>query len=60
MPVLLLLILSRQSLATVASGEVIATEIVRTLVGSVGLVAAVPITTWLASLTVPPALEPAG
>jgi uncharacterized membrane protein len=60
MPVLLLLILSRQSLATVASGEVIATEIVRTLVGSIGLVAAVPVTTWLASLAVPPAIEPAG
>jgi uncharacterized membrane protein len=60
MPVLLLLILSRQSLATVASGEVIATEIVRTLVGSIGLVAAVPVTTWLASLVVPPAIEPAG
>jgi uncharacterized membrane protein len=57
MPVLLLLILSRQSLATVASGEVIATEIVRTLVGSIGLVAAVPVTTWLASLAVPPAVE---
>jgi uncharacterized membrane protein len=50
MPVLLLLILSRQSLATVASGEVIATEIIRTLVGSIGLVAAVPITTWLSAL----------
>jgi uncharacterized membrane protein len=57
MPVLLLLVLSRQSLATVASGEVIATEIVRTLVGSIGLVAAVPVTTWLASLAAPPAVE---
>ncbi len=54
MPILLLLILSRQSLATVASGEVIATEIVRTLVGSIGLVAAVPVTTWLAALAAPP------
>jgi uncharacterized membrane protein len=54
MPVLLLLVLSQQSLATVASGEVIATEIVRTLVGSIGLVAAVPVTTWLAALAVPP------
>jgi uncharacterized membrane protein len=57
MPVLLLLVLSRQSLVTVASGEVIATEIVRTLVGSIGLVAAVPVTTWLASLAAPPAAE---
>jgi uncharacterized membrane protein len=54
MPVLLLLVLSRQSLGTVASGEVIATEIVRTLVGSIGLVAAVPITTWLAAMAAPP------
>jgi uncharacterized membrane protein len=50
MPVMLLLVLSRQSLGTVANGEVIATEIVRTLVGSVGLVAAVPLTTWLAAV----------
>jgi uncharacterized membrane protein len=57
MPVLLLLVLSRQSLITVASGEVIATEIVRTLVGSIGLVAAVPVTTWLASLAAPPPAE---
>ena len=57
MPVLLLLVLSRQSLVTVASGEVIATEIVRTLVGSIGLVAAVPVTTWLASLAAPPPAE---
>jgi len=28
---------------------VVATEIVRTLIGSIGLVAAVPITTWLAA-----------
>jgi uncharacterized membrane protein len=28
---------------------VVAVEIVRTLVGSIGLVAAVPITTWLAA-----------
>jgi uncharacterized membrane protein len=58
MPVLLLLVLSRQSAETVTSGEVIATEIVRTLVGSLGLVAAVPLSTWLASLAVPgPAVE---
>jgi uncharacterized membrane protein len=59
MPVLLLLVLSRQSLATVANGEVIATEILRTLVGSIGLVAAVPITTWLAALAAPAAPEEA-
>jgi uncharacterized membrane protein len=37
----------------VTSGEVNATEIVRTLVGSLGLVAAVPLFTWLASMAVP-------
>lgn len=53
MPLLILFVLSRQSLVTVANGEVVATEIVRTLVGSVGLVASVPITTWLAAYIAP-------
>lgn len=48
MPLLILFVLARQSLGTVANGETVATEIVRTLVGSIGLVAAVPLTTWLA------------
>jgi uncharacterized membrane protein len=52
LPVMLLFVLSRQSLGTVANSEVIAIEIIRTLVGSIGLVAAVPITTWLASRVV--------
>jgi uncharacterized membrane protein len=52
MPILLLLVLSQQSLSTVVSGEVIATEIVRTLVGSIGLIAAVPATTALAVFAV--------
>jgi uncharacterized membrane protein len=59
MPVLLLFVLSRQSLGTIINGEVIATEVVRTLVGSIGLVAAVPLTTWLATRAVPePEEEP--
>ncbi len=49
MPLLLLFALSGQDLGIVANSEVVATEIVRTLVGSIGLVAAVPITTWLAA-----------
>lgn len=49
MPLLLLFALSGQSLGIVANSEVVATEIVRTLVGSIGLVAAVPVTTWLAA-----------
>jgi uncharacterized membrane protein len=48
MPVLILFVLSDQSAGTVANGEIVATEIVRTLVGSIGLIASVPITTWLA------------
>ncbi len=49
LPLLILLVLSEQSLGTVANSEVVAIEIVSTLVGSIGLVAAVPITTWLAA-----------
>ena len=48
MPLLVLFVLSEQSAGTVANGEVLAAEIIRTLVGSIGLVASVPITTWLA------------
>ena len=51
-PLLLLFGLSRQSFGTIANSEVVAVEIVRTLVGSIGLVAAVPITTWPAARTV--------
>jgi uncharacterized membrane protein len=54
LPLLLLFLLSRQSLGTVANSEVVAVEIVRTLVGSIGLVAAVPVTTWLAASIVAP------
>jgi uncharacterized membrane protein len=60
MPVLLLLVLSRQPLTGVVSGEVLATEIVRTLVGSIGLVAAVPLTTWLAAAAAPASTRRAG
>ena len=49
MPLLLLFVLSDQSLGTVANSEVVAIEIVRTLVGSIGLIAAVPFTTALAA-----------
>jgi len=49
LPLLILFNLSGQPLGVVASSEVIAVEIVRTLVGSIGLVAAVPVTTWLGS-----------
>lgn len=48
LPLLLLFTETGQSLGAVANSEVVATEIVRALVGSVGLVLAVPITTALA------------
>jgi uncharacterized membrane protein len=52
LPLLLLFTQSRQSLGTVANGETIATEILSALIGSIGLVASVPVTTWLASRVV--------
>lgn len=58
MPLLVLFVLSGQSLAGVANSEVVATEIVRTLVGSIGLVTAVPFTTWLAAKCVPRGTRP--
>lgn len=48
LPLLLLFSQSNQPLSRVLTGEVVAAEIVRTLVGSIGLVAAVPLTTALA------------
>ncbi len=49
LPLLLLFVESNQTLGRVLTSEVVATELVRTLVGSIGLVAAVPITTMLAA-----------
>ena len=57
MPLLLLFAVSDQSLEMVANSEIIAVEIVRTLCGSIGLVAAVPITTALAAAVLRPADE---
>ncbi len=54
MPLLLLFAVSDQSLAMVANSEIIAIEIVRTLCGSIGLVAAVPLTTALAAAVLHP------
>jgi uncharacterized membrane protein len=51
LPLLILFELSELSLGHLVSTAVVATEIVRTLVGSIGLVAAVPATTWLAART---------
>jgi len=52
LPLLLLFSESGQSLGTVANSEVVTIEIVRALVGSIGLVLAVPITTALAAWVV--------
>lgn len=50
LPLLLLFTQAQQSTTSVVGREVVATEVVRTLAGSIGLVAAVPITTGLAVL----------
>ncbi|MFE9251883.1 YibE/F family protein [Streptomyces sp. NPDC007088] len=52
LPLLLLFSLARSDVGTVAGSELVAEEIVRTLVGSIGLVASVPVTTALATLVV--------
>ncbi|WEH40872.1 YibE/F family protein [Streptomyces sp. AM 2-1-1] len=52
LPLLLLFSIAQSSVGTVANSELVAAEIVRTLVGSIGLVASVPVTTVLAALVV--------
>ncbi|MGW2896768.1 YibE/F family protein [Streptomyces sp. NPDC001212] len=52
LPLLLLFSIAQSSVTTVATSELVAEEIVRTLVGSIGLVASVPVTTALAALVV--------
>ncbi|MGI5356235.1 YibE/F family protein [Streptomyces sp. CA-252508] len=52
LPLLLLFSIAQSSVGTVANSELVAQEIVRTLVGSIGLVASVPVTTVLAALVV--------
>ncbi|MEU6735562.1 YibE/F family protein [Streptomyces physcomitrii] len=52
LPLLLLFSIAQSSVGTVATSELVAEEIVRTLIGSIGLVASVPVTTALAALVV--------
>jgi uncharacterized membrane protein len=52
LPLLLLFSIARSGVLRVAGSELVAEEIVRTLVGSIGLVASVPLTTALAALVV--------
>ena len=50
LPLLLLFVTGQDSLGAVATTELVAVEVVRALCGSVGLIAAVPLTTVLAAL----------
>src|SRR5215208_2294795 len=50
LPSLILFVTGQNSLGTVATTELVAVEVVRALCGSVGLIAAVPLTTVLAAL----------
>ena len=63
LPLLVLFAVSRQPTVLTLNGEVMSVEIVRTLVGSLGIVAAVPLTTaiatWLASARAPASDESA-
>ncbi|MCD9877021.1 YibE/F family protein [Streptomyces guryensis] len=52
LPLLLLFSIAQSGVGTVANSELVAEEVVRTLVGSIGLVASVPVTTLLAALVV--------
>ncbi|WP_370091679.1 YibE/F family protein [Streptacidiphilus sp. MAP12-20] len=50
LPLMLLFSLSHRGVWQVATSEIVAEEVVRTLVGSIGLIASVPLTTALAAL----------
>lgn len=58
LPLLLLFTQAQRSFQEVITGEAVAVEVVRTLVGSIGLVAAVPITTALAAVIIAGASVP--
>lgn len=48
LPLLILFVAGRQEPALIVSGEIVAVEVIRALVGSLGIVAAVPVTTMVA------------
>lgn len=54
LPLLLFFAQGSQPLDRLITGEIISVEIVRMLVGSIGLVLSVPITTWLAAVVLGP------
>ena len=59
LPLFVIFTVADRRLSDVLTGEIVAQEIVQTLVGSLGLIAAVPITTWLACLVVTRSRPPA-
>ncbi len=54
LPLLLLFSEAGQSVGSIANRELVAVEVLRSLVGSIGLVSAVPISTWLAAQVLRP------
>ncbi|MGH2756436.1 MAG: YibE/F family protein [Actinomycetota bacterium] len=60
LPLLILFTVSGRGLSQVLNTEIVSEEIVRTLVGSIGLVASVPITTGLAAFVVTKTGDPDG
>ena len=58
LPLLVIFTTSGESLVGTLTNGVVAEEVVRALVGSIGLVAAVPLTTALAAATCPPTAAP--
>ncbi|MFI1383980.1 YibE/F family protein [Embleya sp. NPDC020886] len=50
LPLMLLFSIARRDVLDVATSEIVAEEIARTLVGSIGLIASVPVTTALAAI----------
>ncbi len=50
LPLLILIIANNESLSGVVTDQLIAQEVVRSVVATLGLIAAVPVTTWLAAV----------
>lgn len=50
LPLAILVSVSEQSLGAISNSEIVAVEITRAIVGTLGIIAAVPLTTWFATL----------
>lgn len=50
LPLTILFIVANQSFGTVLNSEVVAVEVTRAVVGTLGIIAAVPLTTWFATI----------